>query len=247
MATVAPGRPAVLKLPVVASDARDEAAVLRYWDGHGAPRLLEIDLPSGAMLIEYVPGSPLECINCSRSLIDSIGDFLVRLHTERGALPSLPSLDEKLLQLRRGFLRPQFDASALAQHSNASEREEATRAWLRSSTVGRDYPIHGDFHARNVLVARCGLAAIDPYGVVGEAARDVASISMSMSSSVPLVDRLCALSARVGVDHLRAAAHAYAIALGAARFRRFFGAPGERDMTAAAARLEPIVKELDLW
>ena len=117
-------------------------------------------------------------------------------------------------------------------------REAAVRTWLADSVPGTTV-IHGDLHPRNLLVRRDGaLCAIDPYGVVGDPSRDVASLGMFFREDGRALHRLDALAAFADADRARVAGYAYALAVGALRFRVAY------DIAAGRAFLERVIGDL---
>lgn len=234
------GDQVVVKIPVIASDTLSEGATLGYWDGDGAPRLLGVDAPSGALLMQWVGGRPFVEEVDDRDALRRAGEFLRELHRPRRARhPQLPSLEDKLAPWRASRElaersrpgRPSLDAATV-------RREAAVRAWLADGAgEARATVIHGDLHPRNLLArADGGLCAIDPHGVIGDPARDAASLALFFREDGDALTRLEALAELANVDRTRVVAHAYAIAVGAYRYRVAYGIPAGRAFLEATCR-----------
>ena len=242
------GAPAVLKVPVVPGDTSAELRVLRYWGGHGAPRVLQADDATGALLLEYVKGRRVADVALSPPTLTRLGEYLSRLHADKGTVPpKLPTMDERLSPLRGDLARRECTCEQMARANAALVRcEEAVRKWLRSTAPesGCQTVIHGDLHARNLLLTPDnGFAAIDPYGLRGEPARDIGVLAASISGRpASLRRRLDILASECAVDAVRAAAHAYTFALGAIRFRRVYGAARDTaQLMNVAEELTPLL------
>lgn len=137
------------------------APILRWWDGDGAVRLL--DLSDDAMLLNWVEGEVLG----DRVRKDGDGDsavglaaLLVRLHRVRPGRPEdLDPLEDRLNPMLDGRF------GDLARHLLA--------------TAPPSIPLHGDFHHDNILIADEGWVAIDPKGVFGDPAYDCANLFLN--------------------------------------------------------------------
>jgi streptomycin 6-kinase len=238
----ASGERVVLKIPASPSDTRSERAALQYWDGDGAPRLLGADDESGALLVEWVDGRPFGHLADSHGSFRRAGAYLRRLRRPRpGVRAALPTLEEKLAPLRRSRERAEGGRGASGLKESTIRREDAVRRWLADSTTKPDAVVlHGDLHAQNLLVRRDGaLVAIDPYGVLGDPARDVACLALHFREDGKALDRIETLADYAEVSRERVLAHAYAIAVGAYRFRSAYGIADGR------AFLQGVIGELE--
>lgn len=239
-ARTASGEDVVVKIPVVAADTESEGRALAYWYGDGGPRLLATDAASGALLIAWVEGRPFADEPDTADTLRAAGRFLRELHRPREAPPpSLPTLEEKLAPWRRsreererseapGLGAAALRAEAPALDAAALRTEVAVREWLAETADGTTV-IHGDLHPRNLLVRpEGGHCAIDPYGVVGDPARDAASLALFFREDGRAPERLDLVAGAAEVEHARVVAHAYALAVGAYRFRVAYGIPAGR-------------------
>ena len=161
--------PAFLKAPKPNSDEVRTAAMLRYFGGRGAVRLVRAD--ESAVLMERANGH--------RSLMDmatsgdddgaaaALAGTVTKLHDQRGmSMPSgLPSL------------RDWFDDLFRMQNTSAILKRCATVAEHLLNTAHAPMALHGDLHHDNVLDgAERGWLAIDPKGVFGERTYEVANL-----------------------------------------------------------------------
>lgn len=176
-ATRADGSPAVLKLGLPQpGHLAVEAATLRFFDGHGAVRLLAHDPVRGALLLERAePGTPLRTLVPHRDeqATATFVDMMRRLHRPAPAGCPLPDLAE----YGAGFadhLRVHPGDRPLPRHLV----QRAARLFddLCASATGR-VVLHGDLHHDNVLRAqREPWLAIDPHGLVGDRGYETAAL-----------------------------------------------------------------------
>ncbi len=161
----------MLKLPDPKDDEANAWAVLRAWDGQGAVRLVAGG-PEG-QLLERLAGPDLLSLVPQRDdeAARLLGDVAVRLHgagrrapRPDGLIP-LPERGRRLEDaLRRGMVP-------------AAEREAARGALdlLAAEGLAGAAPLHGDLHHGNVLLSSRGWLAIDPKGLWGAPAYDLAN------------------------------------------------------------------------
>lgn len=217
-ATRADGTPVVLKLGPPGIGLDNEAAALRHYDGRGALRLLATDPPHEVLLLErLLPGTPLAALADDDAATHCAADVMQQLWRPPADGARFPPLAQWANGLAR--LRAAFDGGcgpfppalvALAEQLWAELLPSADEAVV----------LHGDLHHYNILAAgeRCWLA-IDPKGIVGERAAEVAALlSNPYAGSGPdpvtpqrLVRRLALLDERLPCDPQRV--RAYAVAL----------------------------------
>lgn len=163
--------PLMLKLPDPEDDEAGAWAILRHWDGRAAVRLVAggpegqlLERASGLDLLSLVPERDEDAARI-------LGDVAAYLLAAGGAAPRvaemipLPERGRSLEDaLRRGSVPP-------------AEREAARRALNLLSSEGlRDAaPLHGDLHHGNILQSPRGWLAIDPKGLWGAPAYDLAN------------------------------------------------------------------------
>jgi len=164
----------VLKLGVPSSEMDAEANALSAYDGQGIARLLDADLECGALLLERCwPGTMLSTIDDDDEATMIATQVMSQLWS-----PAPPDHDFKTAHyLADGLqrMRHHFDGGTGPLPNQLVEKAEYLFAELLDS-AGTLMLLHGDFHHYNILTAqRQPWLAIDPKGVVGEPAFDVAA------------------------------------------------------------------------
>ncbi|MBI9051682.1 MAG: phosphotransferase [Anaerolineaceae bacterium] len=148
------------------------AFTLRYFDGHGAVRLLRHD--NGAQLLEYADGQELVTLvergedeNATRI----IAGVLNQLHSVPQDKPT-----DGMFTLDRWFeeLFNKAKADKLSGDDSIFVRAAALAERLLADQ--RDIRVlHGDIHHRNIRQSTRGWLAFDPKGLVGERTYDCAN------------------------------------------------------------------------
>ncbi|MEO1985187.1 MAG: aminoglycoside phosphotransferase family protein [Martelella sp.] len=177
------GQPAMLK-QFTDSEEAVGAALLTWWDGDGAARILaEAD---NAILMERTTGA-VSLTTLSLSGEDDhacrqICATASRLHADRPApLPALTPLDR--------YFRALLEATP-GKHPFLDRAADEARRLLNDPQDLR--PLHGDLHHGNILdFGERGFLAIDPKGLYGERAFDFANVFCN-----PDIDVLDAVIAR---------------------------------------------------
>ncbi|RCS21953.1 3'-kinase [Phyllobacterium salinisoli] len=163
-----PGTPLVVKkLKPAGMEEMRGAHYLRWRDGHGAARLY--DLQGTAMLLEYAGSHHLEKHldkGKDAECLDIFGQVIAALHT-----PAPSPIPADLQPLDRHF------SGLFAVAGESPLYAEATSlAKQLLATPHTPIPLHGDIHHENIIESPRGWLAIDPHGLVGDAAFDVANI-----------------------------------------------------------------------
>lgn len=197
------GRPAMLKLST-GDDERRAGALLRWWDGDGAVRVLAASPDDDVLLLERV----ISVRSLTRlSHLDEAGDaaatrilcaVAAHLHAARPMMPALPPLSDCFAAL----------AAAVSLHGGVfSDCHAVARELL---TAPQDIVVlHGDLHHENVLDGGVrGWLAIDPKGYVGERGFDFANVlcnpDAAMATAPGRLERQVALIGReAGLDRAR--------------------------------------------
>ena len=180
----AAGIAAMLK---VSADPQEQVggALMEWWDGHGAARVLASD--GEALLMERAMGTrSLAAMSRSGSDPEACRVLCAvasQLQTARSnPLPRLTPLENRFADL----------APAAARHGGVMHRSAAAAQLLLSAP--RDVTVlHGDLHHDNVLdFSSRGWLAIDPKGLIGERCFDYANIfcNPDLSDPVPPVATL---------------------------------------------------------
>jgi streptomycin 6-kinase len=175
--TRAGGGEAVLKLGVPHPELLTEMAALELYAGRGMVAPLAIDRARGAILLERLrPGTPLARLAAD----DDEAATLIAARTMqelRCPVPPdhpFPTLERWLRGIRD--LRVRFDGGTGPLPARRVEQAEAYRDELLAS-AGPPVLLHADLHHDNILRAdRAPWLAIDPKGVVGEAAYEVGTL-----------------------------------------------------------------------
>jgi streptomycin 6-kinase len=205
------GSGAVVKLSVPGRHLDAEAGCLRSYGGHGAPRLLRHDSSQGAVLMErIVPGTNLTDIPDRDAVVAAV-EVMQKLHQAPIPEGSLPTVKE----WGRGFdrLRQAFDgATGPLPNDLVQEAQQAFKQL--ADTMGAGVLLHGDLHHENLLDGtERSWVAIDPQGVIGEAAYEVGAF---LRNPVPAImdepdlagrqrERVIAFSDLLGVSRWRIA------------------------------------------
>ncbi len=173
----ADGAEAVLKLGVPNPELATEMVALEFYAGRGMVGLLAIDRERGALVLERLrPGTPLARL-AARD--DEEATRIAARVMQQLRLPvppdhPFPSLERWLRDIRR--LRERFDGGTGPLPARRVEQAEAYRDELLAS-AGPPVLLHADLHHDNILqAARAPWLAIDPKGVVGEAAYEVGAL-----------------------------------------------------------------------
>ncbi|AJY47088.1 aminoglycoside phosphotransferase family protein [Martelella endophytica] len=173
---IADGAPAMLKH---FTDPEEEAgaALLSWWDGDGATRILRRAgstilmerATTGRSLVDMaVPGADDEACRVFCTVAG-------RLHRDR------PAPAPALLPLRRYFRSLLDNVSEVPMLQRAAV--EAERLLAEPADIR---PLHGDLHHGNILdFGARGFLAIDPKGLVGERTFDFANLFCNPDIDVP--------------------------------------------------------------
>jgi len=217
------GTPAVLKLSFPGDkEFKTEAAALAAFGGRGICRLLELDLDRGAMLLERLqPGKPLTIVGDDEEATSVAAGVMKKLWRPAPPDHAFPRVSD----WSRGFerLRRRFDGGTGPMPTRLVGDAESLFAELLVSE-GEPLLLHGDLHQENILSAGRGpWLAIDPKGVVGEAAYEPAALLHNPVEALDSPDpkgllerRLDVLSGALGLDRARVRAWGLAQAVLAA-------------------------------
>lgn len=165
---------AALKImkPIVAEEEGRGARLLQWYAGDGAATVF--DIHGDTIFMEWLDGGPLaDPVRAGRddeSTI-AIATVVANLHRPRAGLP------DDLQPLRERF-QTLFDTDVrvwphTARDLYARASGIALRLFDRPSA---QIPLHGDLHHDNILSSDRGWLAIDPKGLLGDPAYDVANI-----------------------------------------------------------------------
>ena len=204
------GAPVVLKLSFPGDkEFETEAAALAAFGGRGVCRLLDLDLDRGAMLLERLrPGRPLAAVGDDEGATAVAAGVMKKIWRPAPPDHNFPTVSD----WSRGFerLRRRFDGGTGPMPEKLVGEAEALFEELLLSE-GEPLLLHGDLHQENILSAgRRTWLAIDPKGVVGEAAYDTAALLHNPIGTLDAPDprrllerRLDVLSGELGLDRAR--------------------------------------------
>ncbi len=217
------GAPAVLKLSLPGDKGFEaEAAALAAFGGRGICRLLELDLDRGAMLLERLqPGAPLAEVGDDEEATLAAAGVMRKLWRPAPRDHGFPTVSDWAKGL--GRLRRRYGGGTGPMPGELVSVAEALFAELLASEE-EPLLLHGDLHQENILSAgREPWLAIDPKGVVGEAAYDTAALLHNPVGTLDaphprrlLERRLDVLSGELGLDRARVRAWGLAQAVLAA-------------------------------
>jgi streptomycin 6-kinase len=203
------GRALVLKVGVPNPELITEIEALRVFQGRGSVELIDADPEKGALLLErLVPGENLISLDDEKATSIAVR-VMRKLWKEVPADHSFPTIEKWGEGFKR--LRREFDGGCGPFPGRLVERAEATFTELLASPH-KPVLLHGDLHHGNILSAeREAWLALDPKGVVGEAAYEVGAFlrnPMPQLLDVPHLDRLLArridqLAEELGFDRER--------------------------------------------
>jgi streptomycin 6-kinase len=171
------GERLVLKVGVPVTELRSEVEALRLFDGRGAARLVDADTVWGALLLERLePGTQLValCEEDDEAATGAAAGVMKRLWRPAPAAHDFPTAAGWGRGLRR--LREHFGGGTGPFPRRLVEEAESLFAELLASSA-EPVLTHGDLHHGNVLAAtRDPWLAIDPKGLVAEAAYEVGAL-----------------------------------------------------------------------
>jgi streptomycin 6-kinase len=162
--------PVVIKSSPNAVDVVAQARAFEIGAGHNVPCLYDLDLEHGTMVMErIVPGTELRHVEMD-------DDVATRIAVETLRTFWRPVSDVDGLIPQRRVLQPLFDWTPqpeLIDPGLVAQAQQLAASLLEQST--QNCLVHGDFHHWNVLQRTSGeWVIIDPIGVVGDRASDIA-------------------------------------------------------------------------
>lgn len=173
-ATSGKGTHALKLLKPYGHDEINGARLMQWWGGEGAGRIDAIE--GHDVLMEWLDGGTLGDVVRAEPARDAeatevLCDVVAKLHRTRPApLPELWRLEGWMAPLRKSdlaFLPPVVRPFWA--------RAQSTLAELLATTTD-PRPLHGDLHHDNVIGGAGGWRVIDPKGLIGDPAFDVANV-----------------------------------------------------------------------
>jgi streptomycin 6-kinase len=171
----ADGTDVVLKVGYPGRELLAEMAALRLYGGHGIAQLLDADVGLGALLLERLtPGMPLARLTDDADATSIAAQVMRQLW--RPVTPDHPFPTVAGWAAGLGRLRARFGGTTGPLPAPLVEQAERLFADLIGS-MGDPVLLHGDLHHDNILTAhRQPWLALDPKGVVGEAAYETGAL-----------------------------------------------------------------------
>jgi streptomycin 6-kinase len=160
-----------------------------------------IETPTGTWTVaqRIFPGTPVGDMNPTDIDLETIGSSLGPLVGQPAPSPNMPTLTD--------WLRTRLTDDGLTdlapgrQLASLAERQQALAILDNLETSRVDGLCHGDASPRNLLVNDDRrLMLIDPRGLAGEPAFDLAVIALKAADAVPLAVSTTHLARKVGVD-----------------------------------------------
>jgi streptomycin 6-kinase len=196
-------------------DEQRGALSLRYFDGHGAVRLLRQD--DGAQLLEYAAGDELVTL-VEHGEDENATRIIARVIEQLHSVPQHASYDGLIL-LDRWF-------GELFHKAAADRQADIESIYVRGASLARRLlddqreirVLHGDIHHRNIRQSARGWLAFDPKGVVGERTYDCANtlcnppIPGLVHNETRLLTNAAILADMLSIDLSRLLAFTYAYA-----------------------------------
>lgn len=244
------GETLILKLlSTTETEEQIGALALRYFDGHGAVRLLCCD--AGAQLLEYAAGEELVTLvegGQDQNATGVIAGVIQQLHSVPQDAPQ-----DGLFMLDRWF-------RALFRKALADRRAGGESIYMRGASVAEQLlsdrrevrVLHGDIHHRNIRQSGRGWLAFDPKGLVGERTYECANtlcnpvIPELVHNQDRLLTQAAILAELLELDLRRVLAFTYAYACLNASW--WSGQPGMEELVQwhlkVAALIEP---HIEIW
>ncbi|MDQ3930062.1 MAG: aminoglycoside phosphotransferase family protein [Chloroflexota bacterium] len=204
------GTEVVLKVGYPSAELLSEMEALRLYKGHGIAHLLDSDRQRGILLLERLkPGTPLFTLKDDEQSTSIAAHVMRQLWRPVPQDHPFPTVAKWARGLER--LRVHFGGGTGHFPAKLVEQAEALFTDLLAST-SEQVLLHGDLHHGNILSAeREPWLAIDPKGIVGEAAYEVGAF---MRNQLPeplagpeaqrfVARRLDQFSEELGIDRAR--------------------------------------------
>ena len=234
----------ILKPPALEDEGRG-SELLRWYGGEGAATVF--DIHANVVFMEWLDGGTLaDPVRAGRDeeAAIAIATLVTRLHRPRAEpVPALTDL--------RAWFQPLFDTDLKAWPYTARDLyARATGIALKLfDRPAPQLPLHGDLHHENILSSDRGWLAIDPKGLIGDPAYELANVFRNPPGAAKLVAdprRIAMLaeifSSRLGHDRKRLIGYAAAHSALSACWDLAAGNPITHDL----AVLPPLLAAYDL-
>ncbi|UGQ09891.1 aminoglycoside phosphotransferase family protein [Yinghuangia sp. ASG 101] len=171
----ADGTPATLKLGFVDRYTAHEAEALTMWAGHGAVRLLDADVPRGALLLERLqPDVSLRSLPEDRAMLEAV-EVLRHLWIAPPDDCGIDLVADRAEVWTRSI--PRRHAALGGPCPKALVDEAVSLCSGLAASQPSAVVLHADCHHGNILAAeRAKWLAIDPRPMLGEPAFDLGAL-----------------------------------------------------------------------
>jgi len=156
-----------------------EKHALIYFDGNASIRIIDYHEEYNALLLEQaIPGTSLKALYPAKDkfVIDCYGDTVQKLHHK-------PLVNKHGFRHINDWLKilDEFKSDQLSRH--LLERAIYLKNMLLNS-LEKEVVLHGDLHHDNVLKNENSWLTIDPKGIIGETAFEVAAFDFIHDSEI---------------------------------------------------------------
>lgn len=205
--------PVVLKIGVPQHDFLNELKALEFYNGNGSVKLLASDGQKYGMLLAHIePGTTLRSFfpQKEHAAIEYACQVMKKLHARQ--LPShagFTTINNWFSLFNRLEIPHDLQHHVKQAHIIVDELQSSDQTL---------HLLHGDLHHDNILLDATGNGiAIDPKGVIGEAAYEVGAFicnptELSAQPNIPAIlqERLEQFSKTLNIDRIRLAKACYA-------------------------------------
>ena len=227
-------------------DEQRGAVALRYFDGHGAVRLLRYD--PGAHLMEYAAGDELVTL-VERGEDENATRIIAQVIDQLHSVPQNVPQD--------GLIRLEHWFEALFNKAAYDTQAGINSIYVRSASLARWLLVdqrevrvlHGDIHHRNIRKTSRGWLTFDPKGLVGERTYDCANtlcnpvIPELVHNETRLLTNAAILADLLALDLSRVLAFTYAYAcLNASWWSLLTGTKGAGEIVQWHLKLAVIIE-----
>jgi len=207
----------ILKFGKSKSEIIAEASALRFYDGVGCVRLLNLDEENGVLLRSYAHPSSLRSFFPSKDedAILYATNVIKKLHSKKPTNDMYPTITDWISAIKSyGFI----------SEKHIDRAKSIAKDLLDSSK--QNVLLHGDLHHDNILCSEQGeWVAIDPKGVIGDIAYEVGAFIrnpipelLEYNASIIIERRIKLFSECLGIDDKRIRQWSYVQSILAACF-----------------------------
>jgi streptomycin 6-kinase len=203
----------VLKIGIPSAEFIQETKALTFYGGHGCVKLLAHHYQKGGMLLEFVePGTTLRSFFPEKD--DQAVAYACQTMKKLHARPINTASDFPTIDTWFSL----FDTLEIPQEMKKHVAQAKTFIKELQVSAHEQHVLHGDLHHDNMLLDSSGYyLAIDPKGVIGDAAYEVgafmcnpAELAQQANEAAILARRLNQFSTLLNIDRQRLVKACYA-------------------------------------